>query len=428
VACPRLVTAARRSARREPVVRTEFAVVGGGITGLSAAWALARRGREVRVLEQAAIGHRAGGSHGACRIFRLGYDDPGYVYLAARAGRLWGELEEARGERLLHPTPQLTFGPQMQQVRAAMTEAGAACEVLRAAEAMARFPGVNVTGEVLVEPASAVIAADRALTALAALACPPGGIMAGTRVTSLADDGRRVLVGTVAGDVEARRVLVCAGPWTARLLAAGGITVPGSATLEQLAYLAPAAAAEPGSAASASAVPAGRAAVGQHSGMPIFVHYGGEFAYGLPVPGSDRYKVGIHHGGPPVDPDRQDHAGDPALGRRIERAARTFLPGFDPHPVQVERCVYDNSPDTDFIVDRIGNVVIGSGTSGHGFKFGPLLGEWLAALASDAAGQRHRRGAPPPSGAIPGNQDRFGLGRFSAGSPARSGGRPADSA
>jgi glycine/D-amino acid oxidase-like deaminating enzyme len=48
----------------------------------------------------------------------------------------------------------------------------------------------------------------------------------------------------------------------------------------------------------------------------------------------------------------------------------------------VERCVYDNTPDEDFILDRIGNVVVGCGTSGHGFKFGPLLGEWLAALAT----------------------------------------------
>jgi glycine/D-amino acid oxidase-like deaminating enzyme len=54
--------------------------------------------------------------------------------------------------------------------------------------------------------------------------------------------------------------------------------------------------------------------------------------------------------------------------------------------VQVERCVYDNTPDEDFILDRIGNVVVGCGTSGHGFKFGPLLGEWLAALAAGEKG------------------------------------------
>jgi glycine/D-amino acid oxidase-like deaminating enzyme len=43
--------------------------------------------------------------------------------------------------------------------------------------------------------------------------------------------------------------------------------------------------------------------------------------------------------------------------------------------------VYDNSADTDFVLDRVGNVVVGCGTSGHGFKFGPLLGELLADLA-----------------------------------------------
>ena len=146
--------------------------------------------------------------------------------------------------------------------------------------------------------------------------------------------------------------------------------------------------------------------------MPIFVHYGGAFPYGLPVPGSRRYKFGLHHGGPPTHPDRQDHAADPDLLRRIGQAARAFLPGCDPAPVAAERCVYDNSPDEDFIVGRIGNVVIGSGTSGHGFKFGPLLGAWLAALAADGvpglavAGELARFGAP---GAIPA---RFAPSRF----------------
>jgi sarcosine oxidase len=49
--------------------------------------------------------------------------------------------------------------------------------------------------------------------------------------------------------------------------------------------------------------------------------------------------------------------------------------------VATERCVYDNSIDTDFVLDRVGNLVVGCGTSGHGFKFGPLLGELLADLA-----------------------------------------------
>ena len=71
-----------------------------------------------------------------------------------------------------------------------------------------------------------------------------------------------------------------------------------------------------------------------------------------------------------------------------------------PDLVRTERCVYDNSPDEDFIVDRVGRIVIGSGTSGHGFKFGPLLGEWLADLATGRE----------PDAAV----RRFSLGRFAS--------------
>jgi sarcosine oxidase len=362
-------------------------VIGGGVLGLSAAWALARRGREVAVLDQAPIGHSGGGSHGTCRIFRLGYNDPAYVTLAGRARALWGELEGACGEQLLFPTPQLTFGPQMPQVRAALRAAGADCDVLTAAEAAGRFPHVRVAGEVLLEPASAVIAADRTLASLTSLARLAGEIRTGVRVTALSDDGRRVRVSTSAGDIEASRVIVCAGPWTSGLLATAGITVPGSATLEQVAYLTP--------------------AEGAPSAMPIFVCFGEEIPYGLPVPGTQRYKIGIHHGGPPVEPDHQDHAADPRLVGRIERIARELLPGFDPNPVGTERCVYDNAPDADFIVDRSGNVVVGAGTSGHGFKFGPLLGEWLASLADNTAGRSRSS-----CGALPALANRFTLTRF----------------
>ena len=78
-----------------------------------------------------------------------------------------------------------------------------------------------------------------------------------------------------------------------------------------------------------------------------------------------------------------------------------YLPGFGPDLARIERCIYDNSPDEDFIVDRVGRVAIGSGTSGHGFKFGPLLGEWLADLATEGDTDPLAR--------------RFSLGRLGAG-------------
>jgi sarcosine oxidase len=117
--------------------------------------------------------------------------------------------------------------------------------------------------------------------------------------------------------------------------------------------------------------------------LPILLEYGrGHASYGLPVPGAPLYKTGLHHGGPATDPDQQDQDPDPDLAGQLAGFVRRRLPGLPADPVSYERCVYDNTPDEDFVVGRIGNVVIGSGTSGHGFKFGPLLGDWLAALAT----------------------------------------------
>ena len=367
-------------------MHSKVVVVGGGLCGLSAAWSVARRGHEVAVVDQGVTGHAGGGSHGTCRIFRLGYDEPRYVPLVRQARQVWTELEELSGEKLLIPTPQLTFGPLVEQVRDGLERAGVPFELLSAAQAGQRFAGVGLAGigDVLYEPESAVIAADRTLAVLAARVQPRVG-----RVTGLsAVGGSGVRVSLDGGeDLDADVAIVCAGPWTGRLVAAAGITVPGTTSLEQVAYFEPA---------------GGRAP----PPMPIIINYGGEFPYGLPVPGTGRYKLGIHFGGPAIDPDDQSQAEDPEMTRQIQRAAAALLPGYDPVPVAVERCIYDISPDTDFIIDRIGDVVIGCGTSGHGFKFGPLIGEWLADLAL-GPGSGGSPDAGPPAG--------LGLSRFAAG-------------
>jgi sarcosine oxidase len=243
-----------------------------------------------------------------------------------------------------------------------MTAAGALCEILPEAAAAERFPGIATRGPALLEPDSAVTAADVALEALVA-SVPE--IRTQTRVTSLSDDGRRVTLQTNQGPLSASVVIVCTGPWTPSLLSQSPSTprleIQSTAALEQVTYLSP------------SSPPGPE--------MPIFLFHENEAPYGLPVPGSDLYKTGLHQSGNPVDPDHQDQDPDPALSQRLEEAARRHLPAHDPIPVKVEHCIYDNTPDEDFIVDRIGQVVVGSGTSGHGFKYGLLLGEGLAALA-----------------------------------------------
>jgi sarcosine oxidase len=354
----------------------DVAIVGAGLLGLAAARALTAQGRDVVVLEQAAIGHEGAGSKGSCRIFRLGYTDPDYVAAAARTRELWHELQAQARCVILHPTPHLTFGPRLADVQDAMRRAGAPCELLSADAAAERFPGLRADGPCLLEPESAVIAADVALAALAGAA---PAVRTGVRVTAVADDGSQVRLQTATGDVTARVAILTAGPGTTALLA-GTRGLALRPTLEQVGYL------ELRSPAPAP-VPA----------MPIFIRHGGQSPYGLPVPGSDRYKIGIHCSGPVISPGELDQTPDPGLTARLTEVASRYLPGYRPEPVAAERCVYDNTPDEDFIMDRVGNVVVGCGTSGHGFKFGPLLGAWLAALACGGSD-------PPP--------DRFGLARL----------------
>jgi sarcosine oxidase len=128
--------------------------------------------------------------------------------------------------------------------------------------------------------------------------------------------------------------------------------------------------------------------------LPVFIEWSDSMVYGLPVLGhgahARTYKVSHHTPGPPLDTYDPTSAtataplldaDDPAHLAVLTDAVRRLLPGLDPEPSATERCVYDNSVDTDFVLDRVGNVVVGCGTSGHGFKFGPLLGELLADLA-----------------------------------------------
>lgn len=94
-------------------------------------------------------------------------------------------------------------------------------------------------------------------------------------------------------------------------------------------------------------------------------------------------KAGTHHAGARVSPDEPGEA-DPALVESIaEWVSRTY-PDADPSPRAAETCMYTTTADEHFILERRGRVVIGSACSGHGFKFAPVIGKRLAALALEA--------------------------------------------
>jgi sarcosine oxidase len=334
-------------------------VIGAGLLGLATASALSQRGVESVVLEADSPGHDQAGSKGSARIFRLGYPDPLYVQMAAHSLGLWHALEKASGQSLLTETGQVTFGPGAEQVALALQTAGVPCHQLSASEVATRFPALRVDGPAFFEPSSGVLAADACLRALHA--CGSFTLRAGTRAIALDDDGSEVIVTCADGTRLGADVVVnCAGHQSIGLM--GGLRCPSirPATVQQVAYVAT------GSV--------------DHD-IPVFIEWSEDMVYGLPVPGCPLFKVAQHLPGPPLESADDVQWDDPALLAVLTDAVERLLPQLDPTPVATERCLYDNTSDTDFVLDRVGRIVLGCGTSGHGFKFGPLLGEVLADLA-----------------------------------------------
>ena len=322
-------------------MKRDVVIVGGGLLGLATAHAL-RGKRDVLVLERETVGHTGGGSHGPTRIFRLGYAEPHYIEMAQQARERWHALEAECGKQILYPIPQLTFGPGAEAVHDALVRAGVPVE--RTSSVSDLFPAFADVQNAVLETTSAVIAADVALEALRA------GVEIREHATVTTVGTNRVETETET--IETNAVVVCAGPWTRQFL-----PVPTTATLEHVAYL----------------------RVDEE--LPIFIDFTEPAVYGLPTPGTNHYKVALHHGGPTIDPNAPFEPHPEAVDALHQVIAQRF-----PHATldTIDVCPYDNTADENFVVERIDGIVVGAGTSGHAFKFGPLLGDQIAQLVLEA--------------------------------------------
>jgi sarcosine oxidase len=354
----------------------DVVVIGGGAMGSAAAWQLAGRGRDVLLLERYAPGHTNGASHGASRNFNQGYSDPTYVPMLAEALPLWRELEAESGEALLETTGIVHHGsnPQFDAVHDALHAAGIPAGFVPLDEAARRWPGIRFDARVLLTPQSGRLDADRSVAALQSGAVARGAVVRHkTRVSDLrviGDDEVRVSFessGTTE-TVTARRVVVSVGAWTSKLLA-GRIAHPALVvTQEQPAHFAVENPDEPWPGFNHAPTPGDPAYDYWYSGV-----------YGMITPG-EGVKAGWHGAGPVLDPDRRTFAAEPVQLAALQRYAREWLPGVDANSFVPISCTYTTTPDSNFVLDRVGPVVVAAGFSGHGFKFVPTVGRILADL------------------------------------------------
>ncbi|MET9268291.1 FAD-dependent oxidoreductase [Kribbella sp. NPDC003557] len=340
----------------------DVAVVGAGAMGSAAARALAGAGREVVVLEQFTLGHERGGSHGATRLFRPAADNAEIAELTERARPLWRELEAESGETLLEETGGIDHGMSEAAVDTFRSLHAATGAVLTAAEATERWPGFRFETAVLYQPGSGRLYADRTVHALQVVAARLGAeFRVQSPVRALRPYDGMVELDVPGGAVRARHVVLTAGPWTPRL-ADGLVSLPPfRVTQEQPRFFTP--------------VSAGLE-------WPSFVHHGPE-SYGLYEPGSG-VKVGLHASGPEVDPDTRDFQPEPERDAALLRYVEEWYPGLDSGRSTAISCLYDNTPTSDFVIDRAGPVTVAAGFSGQGFKFVPLVGAFVRDLVTGA--------------------------------------------
>jgi monomeric sarcosine oxidase len=375
-----------------PPVDYDVVVIGCGLAGSATAWATARRGAAVLVLDRFEPHHARGSSHGSSRIVRRAYGDVLYTALAGEAFELWREVEEQSGARLLRMLGGLDFGADRDTaaIAANLTSCGVPHEVLDAAEAARRWPGMRFAGPVVHHEQAGTMDAQGAVDAMASLAAQQGADVrlarAATNV-SVAGDIARV---AIDGDdpVTARCVVVAAGAWV-QPLAGGVVALPPMRVTQQQVFHFP---------RLDTGEPAWPSVIHVDDGGREHFHLAGGRDGG---PGDDR-KVAEHDYGTPTSGDDRNGVVDPESRRRVTEYVRRWLPGLDPAPRSETTCLYTHTPTGDFLLDRVGPVVVCSPCSGHGAKFAPLIGELTARLVFG-------------DGAVP---DRFRLAQHAVARPA----------
>jgi N-methyl-L-tryptophan oxidase len=354
----------------------DVAIIGAGTMGMAAGAFLAQQKVKTLLIDAFDPPHNHGSHHGDTRLIRHAYGEGRqYVTLVKRAQQLWGDLERESGYKIFEKTGVLGLGPSDSPFLHETIEAAKKYElplqVLNANEIKEKWPGISIPDNFIgcFEAESGLIYSEKAIQAYKELATLNGAQLVTNTPVQQVDMNSEDVVKIVTADnvFWAKKVIVTVGAWAAKLLP--DLKLPIQPVRKVVGWF---------------ETPEG---IYDSANFPSFyVDDKDKMFYGFPNLNGAGLKIGRTDGGQEIDPSQ--HKQNFGQYETDEGDLRHFLGSYMPEANGMLRegktCIYTLSSDHDFIIDlhpENNNVILACGFSGHGFKFGSVMGEVLSQLA-----------------------------------------------
>ena len=358
--------------------RYDVAVIGAGVFGAWTAWHLSRRGRRVLLVDAYGPANARASSAGESRIIRMGYGvDEVYTRWSQRSLAQWKEFFfRTRQGLLFHETGVLWLagqdGSRVQQTVETLRRCGIAFEELNRAELEERYPQIGLDGisKGLLEPHSGVLMARRAVSAVVGDAIGSGVEYRVAKIREPQETGAISFVSTATGErIEAAEFVFVCGAWLGKIFP-GVLGTRIFPSRQEVFFF---------------GVPAGDTRFASPA-LPTWLFQEDEI-YGMPDLESRGLKIAVDRHGERVDPDTQSRLASAEGAEEARHFVEQRFPGLREAPIVETRvCQYENTWNGDFLIDRhpeMQNVWFVGGGSGHGFKHGPAVGEYVTARILD---------------------------------------------
>jgi sarcosine oxidase len=363
----------------------DVAVIGAGVFGAWTAWHLAKRRQSVVLIDAYGPANARASSGGETRIIRMGYGaEEIYTRWSQRSLVQWKEFFATTGqEELFQETGVLWLSggddARLRQTVATLTRFGVPFKQMDVKALEKRFPQIGLDGITagLLEPHSGALMARRAVAAVVEDAVQRGVEFRNGQVLEPKRSGRVPHVATNRGDtIVAGQFVFACGPWLGKIFSdvLGSRIFP---TRQEVFFF---------------GVPAGDTRFAAPA-LPTWL-FQEDLVYGMPDIEARGLKIAFDEHGERVDPDTQSRIVSPAMTEIVRRYIARRFPALKDAPIVETRvCQYENTSNGDFLIDRhpeMENVWFVGGGSGHGFKHGPAVGEYVAGQLLDGATAKER--------------------------------------